>query len=69
LNLEESNIAQTIWIHRLSDARRAEADEMDYIRQHFQALTQTGSLTKAKGWNPVEDGERACTGFSDRGAS
>jgi hypothetical protein len=29
---------------------------MDYICQHlFQALTQTGKLTKAKGWNPVED--------------
>jgi hypothetical protein len=49
-------MAQAIWIHRLSDAKRAEADEVDYICQHlFQALTQTGKPTKAKGWNPVED--------------
>jgi hypothetical protein len=49
-------MAQTIWIHRLTDAKKAEADGMDYICQHlFQALTQTGTLTKAKGWNQFED--------------
>jgi hypothetical protein len=28
---------------------------MDYICQHlFQALTQTGKLTKVKGWNQLQ---------------
>ena len=46
-------MAQTIWIHKLTDAKKAEADGMDYICEHlFQALTQSGKLTKAKGWNP-----------------
>jgi hypothetical protein len=36
-------MAQTIWIHKLADAKKAEADGMDHICQHlFQALTQTG---------------------------
>jgi hypothetical protein len=49
-------MAQTIWIHKLADAKKAEADGMDYVCQHlFQALTQTGKLTKAKGWNTFED--------------
>ena len=49
-------MAQTIWIHKLANAKRAEADGMDYICQHlFQALTQTGKLTNEKGWNIFED--------------
>jgi hypothetical protein len=49
-------MAQTIWIHKLTDAKKAEADGMDYICEHlFQALTQTGTLTKAKGWNPLQN--------------
>ena len=45
-------MAQTIWIHKLADAKKPEADGMDYICEHlFQALTQSGKLTKVKGWN------------------
>ncbi|HXM91552.1 MAG TPA: hypothetical protein VN974_08380 [Candidatus Dormibacteraeota bacterium] len=47
-------MAQTIWIHKLADAKKVEADGMGYICEHlFQALTQSGKLTKAKGWNPI----------------
>jgi hypothetical protein len=46
-------MAQTIWIHKL-DAKKAEADGMDYVCEHlFQELTQTGKLTKLKGRNPL----------------
>ena len=49
-------MAQTIWIHKLTDAKKTEADGMDYICEHlFQAFTQTGKLTKEKGWNPFEN--------------
>lgn len=49
-------MAQTIWIHRLVDAKKAEADGMEYICEHlFQGLTQAGKLTKVKGWNLVPD--------------
>jgi len=49
-------MAQTIWIHKLSDAKKREADGMDYICEHlFQALTQIGKLTKAEGWNPFQN--------------
>jgi hypothetical protein len=49
-------MAQTIWIHKLTNSQRPEADGMDYICQHLsQALAQTGKLTKAKGWNSVQD--------------
>jgi hypothetical protein len=49
-------MAQTIWIHKLADAKKTEADGMDYICQHlFQALTQNGKLTKEKGWNKFEE--------------
>ncbi len=45
-------MAQTIWIHKLTDAMKVEAGGMEYICEHlFQALTQTGKLTKEKGWN------------------
>ena len=47
-------MAQTIWIHRLADAKKAEADGMEYIcEHHFQELTRAGKLNKAKGWNPL----------------
>jgi hypothetical protein len=49
-------MAQTIWIHKLADAKKAEAEGMDYICQHlFQALTQTGKLTRSHGWNTFEE--------------
>jgi len=49
-------MAQTIWIHRLSDAKKADADGMEYICEHlFKVLTQAGKLTKAKGWNPFQN--------------
>ena len=49
-------MAQTIWIHKLADAKKREADGMDYICEHlFQALTQTGKLTKIEGWNPFRN--------------
>ena len=52
-------MAQTIWIHRLTDAKKAEANGMEYICEHlFQALTQTGKLTKKKGPVPERQRER-----------
>jgi hypothetical protein len=48
-------MAQTIWIHKLSEAKKAEADGMDYICEHLFQLTQSGNLTKVKGWNPFEN--------------
>jgi len=49
-------MAQTIWIHKLADAKKREADGMDYICEHlFQALMQTGKLTKVEGWNPFQN--------------
>ena len=49
-------MAQTIWIHKLNNAKKTDAEGMEYICEHlFQALTQTGKLTNAKGWNPSPD--------------
>ena len=49
-------MAQTIWIHRLTDAKKTDADSMEYVCQHlFQDLSRGGKLTKAKGWNPIPD--------------
>ena len=49
-------MAQTIWIHKVCDTKKAEADGMDYICEHlFQALTQTGKLTKTAGWNSLQN--------------
>ena len=46
-------MAQTIWIHKLGDAQKREAEGMEYICEHlFQALEQSGKLNKAKGSNP-----------------
>ena len=47
-------MAQTIWLHRLPDSKKAEADGMEFICEHlFQALTQAGKLKKVNGWNPL----------------
>ena len=47
-------MAQTIWILRLTDAQKAGADGMEYVCEHlFQGATQSGKLSKAKGWNAV----------------
>jgi hypothetical protein len=47
-------MAQTIWIHKLGNTKKAEADGMEYICEHlFQELTDRGKLTKEKGWNPM----------------
>jgi hypothetical protein len=52
----EDDVAQTIWIHKLAEAKKVDADGMGYICEHlFQGLTQSGKLTKAKGWNPIPD--------------
>jgi hypothetical protein len=49
-------MAQTIWIHRLPEAKKRDADGMDYICEHlFQDSTNTGKITKAKGWNAFPD--------------
>ena len=49
-------MAQTIWIHKLVDAKKKDADGMDYICEHlFQASMQSGKLTKAEGWNPFQN--------------
>jgi hypothetical protein len=49
-------MAQTIWIHKLPDAKKAAADGLDYICEHlFQALAQSGKLTKVKGWNSLQN--------------
>ena len=49
-------MAQTIWVHKLADAQKKDADGMEYICEHlFQGLTQSGKLTKVKGWNPQPD--------------
>ena len=49
-------MAQTIWIHKLADAKQTDADGMDYICEHlFQMLTQTGRLTKVEGWNTFQN--------------
>jgi hypothetical protein len=51
-----NDMAQTIWIHRLANGKKAEADGMEYICEHlFQILTQAGKLSKVKGWNPLKD--------------
>jgi len=49
-------MAQTIWIHKLTDAKKRDADGMDYICEHlFKASTQTGKLTKIEGGNPFQN--------------
>ena len=43
-------MAQTIWIHKLADTQKTQAEGMEYICEHlFQGLTQAGKLTKDQG--------------------
>ena len=47
-------MAQTIWIHKLAEAKKAEAEGMDYLCHHlFETLTDYGTLAKAKVRNQV----------------
>lgn len=49
-------MAQTIWIHKLSDTQKAQADGMEYVCEHLhQEMMRAGKLTKAKGWHTVPD--------------
>jgi hypothetical protein len=51
-------MAQTIWIHRLADTKKREADGMDFICEHlFQEMTDEGKLTKLDGANAVPNAE------------
>ena len=53
-SIRRKHMAQTIWIHRLADTQKAQAEGMEYICEHlFQGLTQSGKLTNARGWHPV----------------
>jgi len=46
-------MAQTIWLHRLPDSKKAEADGMEYLCEHlFQVSAHAGKLTKGNGCNP-----------------
>jgi hypothetical protein len=46
-------MAQTIWIHKLANTKKAEADGMEYICEHlFQALTDRGKAHEGKGLEP-----------------
>ena len=47
-------MAQTIWIHKLADHKKAQAESMDYLCHHlFETLIDYGSLANAKGRNAV----------------
>jgi predicted lipoprotein with Yx(FWY)xxD motif len=47
-------MAQTIWIQRLENAKKSEAEGMDFACVHLhQRMEQVGKLTKEKGWNLV----------------
>ncbi|HEY2822720.1 MAG TPA: hypothetical protein VGJ06_16870 [Candidatus Acidoferrum sp.] len=47
-------MAQTIWLHRLNDSDKKQADGMEFVCVHlFQGLANASKLTKEKGWNPV----------------
>jgi hypothetical protein len=47
-------MAQTIWLQRLNDKNKSEADGMDFVCVHLaQRLDQVNKLTKEKGWNLV----------------
>jgi len=46
-------MAQTIWLHKLGEAQKRDAEGMEYICEHlFQALEQSGKLNKTKCCNP-----------------
>ena len=47
-------MAQTIWIHKLAEGKKVEAEGMDYLCHHlFETLTDYGTLSKANGRNQV----------------
>lgn len=47
-------MAQTIWLHRLTDEDKKQADGMEFVCVHlFQGLAHASKLTREKGWNPV----------------
>ena len=51
-------MAQTIWIHRVPDQRRKEAQGMEFVCEHlFQATSDHAKLTNREGLNPVADAE------------
>jgi hypothetical protein len=49
-------MAQTIWIHKLNDAKCLGTDGMDHICEHlFKTFERSGKLSKSAGWNLRED--------------
>ena len=47
-------MAQTIWLHRLTDEDKKQADGMEFVCVHlFQGLAHASKLTKEKGWNLI----------------
>ena len=49
-------MAQTIWIHKLADAKKLGSDGMDYICEHiFKGFERSGKLSKGAGWNLCAD--------------
>ena len=47
-------MAQTIWIQRLENTKKSEAEGMDFVCVHLhQRMDQVGKLTKEKGWNLI----------------
>ena len=52
-------MAQTIWIPKLPDAKKAEADGPDYICEHqFRALGAECQAYEGKGLEPVAERQR-----------
>ena len=49
-------MAQTIWIHKLSDGKKLSSDGMDHVCEHlFKSFERSGKLTKDAGWNLIPD--------------
>jgi hypothetical protein len=49
-------MAQTIWLNRLEEGKKSEADGMEFVCTHlFQRMIQVNKLTKEKGWNLVQN--------------
>ena len=49
-------MAQTIWLNRLNDENKSQADGMEFVCTHlFQRLSQVNKLTKEKGWNLLQN--------------
>jgi hypothetical protein len=55
-------MAQTIWIHEVTDKRRKEAQGMAFVCEHLFREMTDGKLTDRLGTHPVPDAE------SDEGA-